>query len=224
MRMKEIHLEMPLKEKDTSNLELGDIVYLTGLLFTGRVGFYRMLFEKKMPPPVDIKTDCNVNFHCSPAVAETSPGQYKIASLTGTASFRFSRWIPPLLKDYGVKAVIGKGGMQPEIYRSAFRKNKAVYLTTVGYGLGAVYGKGLKRVVDVYWKEELGLAQAMWILETEKMGPFLVESDVNGNSLMEAARQDINPVFNALYHGLPQPSLKRIGEISSGSGSDITEL
>ena len=87
----------------------------SGPLFTGRVGFYRMLFDEGREPPVDIRNTCNVNFHCSPAAGEVAPGEFTFASLTGTASFRFARWIPPLLETYGVKAVIGKGGMQQEV-------------------------------------------------------------------------------------------------------------
>jgi L(+)-tartrate dehydratase beta subunit len=213
--MKEFNLDMPLKSADLVHLQIGDIVYLNGVMFTGRVGFYKMLFEENRLPPIDIRDTCNVNFHCSPAVAEISKDTYSITSVTGTASFRFAQWVPPLLKDFGVKAIIGKGGMQKEIYESAFRTNKAVYLTTVGYGLGAVYGRGVKRVADVFWKKELGLAQAMWILEVENMGPFLVDGDTSGASLQSIAKQEVDEIFLPLYRSFPEPTLKRKGEVNS---------
>lgn len=216
LRMKTFELQLPLQDDVLEQLQIGDIVFLNGLLFTGRIGFYGMLFDQGRKPPIDIRKYCNVNFHCSPAVAEISPGNYRITSMTGTASFRFARWMPDLLSQYGVKALIGKGGMQPEVYRSVFKDNKAVYLTTIGYGLGARYGRGIKRVVDVYWKKELGLAQAMWIIEAQKMGPFLVESDIQGNSLQEIAKRAVDEAFLPLMAGFPAPTLKRIGEAQAG--------
>ena len=71
--------------------------------------------------------------------------------------------------------------------------NNAVYLTTVGYGTGALLGRGIKRVAGVYWLEELGLAQAVWVLDVENFGPFLVESDLAGNSLFERENAKIAP-------------------------------
>lgn len=213
LRMRDIHLQLPLTDAAVRTLELGDAVFLSGLLFTGREGFYQQVFEKGLEPPLDLRHTCNVTFHCSPAVHETHPGEYHIPSVTATASFRFAKYVPQLLERYGVRAVIGKGGMQEEIYQAAFRQHGAIYLTTVGYGLGAIYGQGIRRVQDVVWKDELGLAQAMWVLEVENFGPFLVECDVQGRSLFGLANAEVNETFEKLYEGLPQPTLKRLGEV-----------
>ena len=105
--------------------------------------------------------------------------------------------------------------MAPDVYKKSFQPNGTIYLTTVGYGLGAIYGKGIRRVKDVVWKEELGLAQAMWILDVEHFGPFLVESNVRGESLFEQANREINEKLMPLYEGLPEPALKRLGEVTS---------
>ncbi len=206
---------MPLTAEDVQGLKLGDAVFLSGLVFTGREGVYRHIFENGNEPPLDMRNTCNTTFHCSPAVSETSPGEYNVSAVTATASFRFAKHVPLMIERYGIRAVIGKGGMQEEIYQSAFRPHGAVYLTTVGYGIGAMYGRGIKRVKDVYWKDELGLAQAMWVLEVEKFGPFLVECDVEGRSLFSQANEEVNETFQPLYEGLPQPALKRLGEVSS---------
>jgi L(+)-tartrate dehydratase beta subunit len=213
LRMRETHLELPLTEAAVRTLELGDAVFLSGLIFTGREGFYQQVFEKGLEPPLDLRHTCNVTFHCSPAVSEPHPGEYHIPSVTATASFRFSKYVPQLLERYGVRAVIGKGGMQEEVYQTAFRQHGAIYLTTVGYGLGAIYGQGIRRVRDVFWKDALGLAQAVWVLEVEHFGPFLVECDVQGHSLFGLANAEVNETFEKLYEGLPQPALKRLGEV-----------
>jgi L(+)-tartrate dehydratase beta subunit len=213
LRMREVHLPLPLPPDAVRGLELGDAVFLSSLLFTGREGFYQRVFEHGIEPPLDIRHTCNVTFHCSPAVNEPSPGVYHIPAVTATASFRFAKHVPLLLERYGVRAVIGKGGMQEEVYQSAFRRHGAIYLTTVGYGLGAIYGQGIRQVKEVFWKDELGLAQAMWVLEVEDFGPFLVECDVQGRSLFGLANAEVNETFGPLYEGLPQPALKRLGEV-----------
>ena len=218
--IREIDLTLPLGKSDIESLELGDAVFLNGLVFTGREGVYRQIFEKNIEPPIDIRKLGGVTFHCSPAICETAPGVYNVPSVTATASFRFAKYMPEFLKRYGIRVVIGKGGMSTEIYQAAFKPNGTIYLTTVGYGLGATYGQGIVGVKDVVWKDELGLAQAMWILEVQKFGPFMVECDANGNSLFERANKEIDETFLPLYEGLPEPALKRMGEVIS-AGEEV---
>jgi L(+)-tartrate dehydratase beta subunit len=213
--IREIDLTLPLGQKDVESVRLGDAVYLNGLVFTGREGVYRQIFEKKTEPPIDIRRLGGATFHCSPAINETAPGVYNVPSVTATASFRFAKYMQEFLKRYSIRVVIGKGGMTKEVYRTAFVPNGTIYLTTVGYGLGALYGRGILGVKDVIWKEELGLAQAMWVLEVRKFGPFMVECDAQGESLFERANKEINKKLLPLYEGLPEPALKRLGEVNS---------
>ena len=82
--------------------------------------------------------------------------------------------------------------MSSKDYKDHFVPNGAIYLTTVGYGTGALLGRGVKRVKTVHWNKELGLAQAMWVLEADNMGPFIVESDLAKQFLVRARkRQDL---------------------------------
>ena len=90
--------------------------------------------------------------------------------------------------------------------------NNAVYLTTVGYGTGALLGRGIKGVAATYWVEELGLAQAIWVLEVENFGPFLVDSDLAGNSLFERENAKIAPGIQKLYEGTRPATMRRYGE------------
>jgi L(+)-tartrate dehydratase beta subunit len=215
MKVREVQLTLPLTAEAIASLNLGDAVFLNGLVCTGREGVYRQMFEHGIEPPLDMRHTCNVTFHCSPAVSEPSPGTYHVSAVTATASFRFAKHVPLLIERYGIRAVIGKGGMQAATYETAFRPYGAVYLTTVGYGIGAMYGRGIRGVKDVFWKDELGLAQAMWVLEVENFGPFLVECDAAGRSLFAQANAEVNATFQPLYDGLPQPALKRLGEVTS---------
>ena len=97
-------------------------------------------------------------------------------------------------------------------YRAVFAPVGAIYLTTVGYGTGALLGRGIKKVRAAHWLDELGIAQAMWVLEVEKFGPLLVESDLEGNSLFERNNRIVNQGLGRLYEGLKPPSLARYGE------------
>jgi L(+)-tartrate dehydratase beta subunit len=108
--------------------------------------------------------------------------------------------------------ILGKGGMSEADYKNTFVPRGAVYLTTVGYGTGALLGRSIKRVRDVYWLEELGIAQALWVFEVKNFGPLLVESDAKGNSLFEQNNRAMAARLGALYENLKPPALHRYGE------------
>ena len=192
--LKTVHLNLPAGTDDLRKLEIGSVAYLTGRVFTAREGVYKHAIEDGAGMPASRETLGLANFHCSPAASINADGSHTVGAVTATASFRFARWLDGWLKLSGCNIIIGKGGMTSEIYRTAFVPNNAVYLTTVGYGTGALLGRGIKRVSGVYWAEELGLAQATWVLEVENFGPFLVESDLDGNSLFERENEKIAPV------------------------------
>jgi L(+)-tartrate dehydratase beta subunit len=213
--MKEVRLQIPVTHEDLAQLELGTVVYLDGLVYTGREGLYKRLIDDGVPPPVDLAALSNVNFHCSPAASVEADGSYRVGAVTATASFRFSRWLTKWFELSHCKIIIGKGGMSEADYKQHFVPNGAVYLTTVGYGTGALLGRGVKRVRDVYWLEEMGIAQALWVFEVERFGPFLVESDLQGNGLFEREGRLINAGTEHLYDGLRQPALRRYGETLS---------
>lgn len=149
-------------------------------------------------PAVDFTQMSNVNFHCSPAAAVRPDGSFNVSAVTATASFRFAKYLERWFEKTGCKVIIGKGGMRPAHYRDLLVPAGAIYLTTVGYGTGALLGRGIKAVEAVNWLEELGIAQAMWILRVENFGPLLVESDLAGNSLFEQN----NAAVNARVKGL----------------------
>jgi L(+)-tartrate dehydratase beta subunit len=213
--LRQVRLRVPVTTADLEGLKPGDVVFLDGIVYTGREGLYRRMLDEGIPPPVDIASLSNVNFHCSPAADVRDDGSYNVGAVTATASFRFARWLTRFFELTSCRIIIGKGGMSEEDYRTYFVPNGAVYLTTVGYGTGALLGRGIRRVLDVHWLAELGIAQAMWVLEVENFGPFLVESDLEGNSLFESQNRQINAGIERLYEGLRAPALKRYGETTS---------
>lgn len=207
-----VRLKVPVKPEDLAGLKIGTVVYLDGVIYTAREGVYKKVIEKGEALPDGVTELSNANFHCSPAASVGADGSYKVGGVTATASFRFSQWMAEWLKLSDAKLIIGKGGMSARDYSDLFVPVGAIYLTTVGYGTGALLGRGIKRVRQVYWLEQLGNAQAMWVFEVENFGPFLVESDLQGNSLFEQHGKEINANLEKLYDGLKAPALSRYGE------------
>lgn len=209
---KTVRLKVPVSGEDLADLAIGTIVYLDGVIYTGREGVYQRVLGEGHPLPLDLPAVSNVNFHCSPAAAVEPDGRYKVGGVTATASFRFAKWMADWFRVSGARVIIGKGGMSGQDYRDLFLPAGAVYLTTVGYGTGALLGRGIRRVREVHWLEELGNAQALWVFEVEDFGPFIVDSDLQGNSLFEQQAELVNRNLEDLYAGLRPPALSRFGE------------
>jgi len=209
---KQARLSLPAKPEDIAKLELGTVVFLDGLVYTAREGVYKRVIEDGHGLPEGVPSQGGANFHCSPAAASDDKGGFRIGGVTATASFRFSKWIAEWLDLTGSKIVIGKGGMPREDYEKILAPRGAVYLTTVGYGTGALLGRGVKAVEQVHWLDELGLAQAMWVFRVENFGPFIVDSDLEGRSLFQQQGEIVNQRIASLYDGLKPPALHRYGE------------
>ena len=209
---KTVRLKLPVETTDLAALEIGSVIYLDGVVYTGREGVYRKVVDEGAALPAGLRELSNANFHCSPAAAVEPDGSYSVGGVTATASFRFSKWMRAWLELSGAKLIIGKGGMSVEDYRDVLVPAGAIYLTTVGYGTGALLGRGIRGVRQVHWLEELGNAQAMWVFEVENFGPFIVESDLEGNSLFEQQGRLVNANLEKLYAGLKPPALARYGE------------
>jgi len=216
-----VSLTLPASTADLRTLEIGTVVYLNGRVFTAREGVYKRAVEDGFGLPVPPSEMGTANFHCSPAASVNADGSFNVGAVTATASFRFAKWLDGWFKLSGCNVIIGKGGMTSDIYKSSFVPNNAIYLTTVGYGTGALLGRGIKRVVAAHWLQELGLAQAVWVLDVEKFGPFLVESDLEGNSLFERENAKIAPGLDKLYAGTKPATLRRFGETDDKSDEMI---
>ena len=213
--LKKINLNVPVTTEDLKDVEIGDIVYLSGVVYTAREGVYKRILEDGENLPENLAQISNANFHCSPAARQNPDDTFTIGAMTGTASFRFSKWLDRWFDVSGAKIIIGKGGMTSEDYKKYFVPHGAIYLTTVGYGTGALLGRGIKGIRDVHWFDELGIAQAMWMVEVENFGPFIADSDLEGNSLFERETAKVNKGLEKLYEGSKPPALHRFGETSN---------
>jgi L(+)-tartrate dehydratase beta subunit len=220
--MNEVHLTTPVAADALAGLQLGDVVYLTGAVYTAREGVYRKVVDEGAGLPDSVRALTNVNFHCSPAAAVRSDGTYAVEAVTATASFRFGKSMTRWFERSGARVVLGKAGLTSVAYREWFVPHGAVYLTTVGYGMGAAYGQCIRRVLDVHWLAELGIAQALWVLEVERLGPFLVEGDPAGRSLFELANREINLRLEEVYADLPPFAMARFGETVTRTDDVVT--
>lgn len=214
-------LKIPLTEDDARRLRIGDIVYLDGKIHTGRGIYYDHVLTKGNAPPIDLASVSNVQIHCAPAGVEDAPGKYRISSIQATASFRYWKWVPDYVAKFGIRAIIGKAGMDKWVYEDVFAKTGTVFLTTVGYGIAALYGRAVKGIDAVYWKHELGLPEALWVIDVENLGPFIVDGDCTGASLAAKAIEDVNKNFAKVYATLPDFILKRIGEIDKSLEHEV---
>ncbi|MEP1586161.1 MAG: fumarate hydratase C-terminal domain-containing protein [Tateyamaria sp.] len=212
MSIREVRLSTTPTPEAIADLRLGDIVYLDGLMYTAREGVYMRALEEQANIPMELPSQSAANFHCSPAARINGDGSFDIGAVTATASFRFTKWLPEWMAKTGAKLIVGKGGMTSKDYKDYFVPNGAVYLSTVGYGTGALLGRGVQSVEAVHWNEELGIAQAMWVLKCNKMGPFIVASDMNGDCLFERENAKIAENVARVYEGTTPATLKRYGE------------
>lgn len=209
---RQIRLSTTPTPEALADLRLGDIVYLDGLMYTAREGVYIRALEEKANIPMELPRDSAANFHCSPAASIREDGSFHMGAVTATASFRFAKWLPDWMDKSGAKLIIGKGGMNSATYKEHFVPRGAIYLSTVGYGTGALLGRGVETVEAVHWNEELGLAQAMWVLRCNKMGPFIVASDNQGDCLFERENEKVAANLHRVYEGTKPAVLKRYGE------------
>ncbi|RDD96946.1 fumarate hydratase [Paracoccus pantotrophus] len=212
MKPRQIVLSTTPTPEAIAELRLGDVVYLDGLLYTAREGVYMRALEKNANIPMELPSESAANFHCSPAATIRSDGSFDLGAVTATASFRFAKWLPEWMAKTGAKLIIGKGGMSSKDYKEYFVPNGAIYLSTVGYGTGALLGRGVETVEAVHWHEELGIAQAMWVIRCRRMGPFMVASDLEGNCLFERENARMTESIQRVYEGTKPAVLKRFGE------------
>jgi tartrate/fumarate subfamily iron-sulfur-dependent hydro-lyase beta chain len=171
-------LKTPLDPSAVKALNVGDIVYLSGRLFTARDQAHMLMLRQGIPK--DLETKGLAVYHCGPIVKENENGQY-ITSAGPTTSMRMESLEPDFLKLSGALAVIGKGGMGPSTLE-ALKKCGAVYLSITG-GVGALAMKQLGPIKAVHFLEELGPVEAVWVFDAIELGPLVVTMDSHGNSL-----------------------------------------
>ncbi len=167
-----IHLKTPLDEKTVRSLRVGQFVLISGIIITARDRLHRYLYEKR--PEMDLLKGAII-YHSGPIVKNNT-----IISAGPTTSMRLEHYTPEIIRHYGIRAIIGKGGMGGETEK-ALKKYGAVYLQAPG-GASVYLAKRIKGIRGVKFLEEFGMPEALWILEVEDF-PAVVTMDTEGENL-----------------------------------------
>ena len=171
---REVALESPLTDAQVRALKVGDVVLLSGRMFTGRDAVHAHLM--KHDPPVDMRG--SILYHCGPVVVKEGDS-WRVTAAGPTTSIREEPYQADIIKRYGVRAVIGKGGMGAKTL-AALKEHGAVYLNAIG-GAAQFYAQSIT-AVDGVSLLEFGTPEAMWHLRTAGF-PAIVTMDAHGNSL-----------------------------------------
>lgn len=172
---REIVLTAPIDEATVRSLKVGDVVLVSGRAYTGRDAVHHHLVGHE--PPVDLRG--GVLYHCGPVVAKQPDGGWKVTAAGPTTSIREEPYQHEIIRRYGVRAVMGKGGMGAKTL-AALREHGAVYLNAIG-GAAQFYARCI-RGVDGVSLMEFGTPEAMWHLQLDSF-PAIVTMDAHGNSL-----------------------------------------
>jgi len=183
---REFHVRTPIKDEDIEPVRVGDVVYLTGIIVTARdAAHHRLLIEGK-PLPIDLRG--LAIFHAGPAVSRHGE-EWEIASIGPTTSMRMEPYEADFIEKTGVKMIIGKGFMGAKT-AEACRKHKCL-VAIFPAGCGALGADRVKRVLGVHWLD-LGVPEALWVLEVENFGPLIVTIDAQGNNMYYERSREIS--------------------------------
>jgi fumarate hydratase subunit beta len=188
-----IRIHLPASEEEIRKLKVGDEVLLTGRMVTARDAAHMYMVEKEPAYLRDVLNG-SVIYHCGPVVRQVK-GKYEFVAAGPTTSIREEPYQGTVIARYGVRGIIGKGGMGPRTLE-ALQKYGAVYLSATG-GLAAVLADAVKEVENVYMLEEFGVPEAMWVLNVEDF-PVMVTMDSHGNSLHDQVLSKSRVAFEKL--------------------------
>ncbi len=171
-------LTLPITDEAVSALQVGDTVYLTGIVRTARDMAHleiRKLLDQGKPLPEELKG--SAIFHAGPVALKQGDG-WRLNVIGPTTSIRMEPHAE-MVGQLGIKLIIGKGGMAAGS-QAAFKKYKQAYLQAAP-GCAVQIASGVKALKNVYWLEN-GMPEAMWVMDVQRFGPFVVTMDAHGNS------------------------------------------
>ena len=174
-----ITLTTPVSEAAIRALKVGDEVAITGTLFTGRDAVHKYLYDGgQLPAGVHLKG--GILYHCGPVIIKDEQGNWKCVAAGPTTSIREEPYQGQIIRNCGLRGVIGKGGMGDRTLQ-ACKEQGCVYLHAVG-GAAQVLAECIKRVPNVYFMEKFGAPEAIWEFEVAGF-PAIVTMDAHANSL-----------------------------------------
>ena len=185
-------LTIPISEEAVRSLHVGDTVYLSGVVVTGRDAAHKYMIETFIRPSVVPETEREVYealkrllhegviYHCGPVVRQREGGEWEFVAAGPTTSIREEVYEPAVIQHFGLRGVIGKGGMGPDTLR-ACQEYGAAYLHAVG-GAASLIADAVQEVITVHKKDEFGVPEAFWVIRVEDL-PLVVTMDTHGESI-----------------------------------------
>lgn len=179
-----IYLTTPIDEEQIRQLKLDDVVYISGTVY---VMMYISQFEKLLEPvrngqPAPFDVDGGVIYHTGTIFKKEENGGYDFRAIGATTSSKFNGQTPEIIRTTGVRAIIGKGGMDAHVL-AAMKECGCAYLSVVG-GCSAIYTPQVVKIEKEYWPQK-SWADNVLELKVEQYGPLYVAMDANGNSIFE---------------------------------------
>jgi len=200
-------LTIPLSNETIRSLKVGDSVTLSGVMMTGRDAVHKWMidtFIKKTRQPEGDDREVyeaikpilkdSVIYHCGPVVSGLETQDYKFVAAGPTTSIREEPYQGDVMRHFGIKGVIGKGGMGPKTL-AACREVPGVYFHAIG-GAASLIAQSVKKVLGVY-KLDFGVPEAMWVIEVKEF-PVVVTMDSHSNSLHAEIAQNSKAVLDEL--------------------------
>jgi len=187
-------LKLPVSEQDIRNLKVGDFLELSGRMITGRDAAHKWLMEEYREDVAPYLKD-TVIYHCGPVVNQKDDGDWEFIAAGPTTSIREEPYQADVIARYGLRGVIGKGGMAGRTL-AGLGASGAVYLHAIG-GAAQVLARAIPRVVKVFMLEEFGVPEALWLIDVERF-PVVVSMDSHGGSLHETVEKGSKSKFDQL--------------------------
>lgn len=184
--MAEYYLKSPLSEEDVKKLKIGDTVYLSGNAFTCRSRLQKYIFDEKNTLPFSTD-DRNLLIHNGPIVIKED-GKWKLVSFMPTSSIRFEKWGAKSVENWGLRMIVGKTTMG-KATAEAMKKLGCVHVSPRSVSPNLWIDS--ITVEDVYLFDELGSIEAAWFFKLDKLGPFIVDIDSEGNNYFDRLDADI---------------------------------
>ncbi len=205
-------LKLPLSAEDAAALQLGEMVTVSGLIFTGRSRFHIRAVVDDVYPPLDYG-QINCFSHVGPVMKQTPDG-WEVVSIEPTSSIRFERYGADVVRKFKLRTLIGKTTMGPRT-AEALKEVGGVYLSKIGLS-GNSLRKQVKKVREVYFLDELGKTEATWVFEVENFGPFFVAIDANGQNYFEQLARDVEQAMPECLRELGVPGDYACTEVNHG--------
>jgi fumarate hydratase subunit beta len=192
-------IRTPLSEEVVRKFRVKDTVYLTGTIITARdAAHIRALEYHNEGKPLPITLDGLAVFHCGPIVKKEDDG-WRVVAAGPTTSARMEPFEDEFIKNFKVRIVVGKGGMGKSTV-DAMKQYGAVYGAFTG-GAAVLAAKAIKKVEGVEWSD-LGMPEAMWILQVEDFGPLTIAIDAHGNNLYETIQTKADSLKQEIFRKL----------------------